>query len=73
MTRPSPRLLMLRTIINLDISNVFGTLCARLVLDVLVGKAWCDYTCFINVDDDFETTVYELKKIFRFLQTSTYL
>ena len=60
MTRLLPRLRML-VIINLDISNTFGTLCARLVLDVLAGKVSRDYACGINADADFETAVYELK------------
>ena len=55
-------------IINLDISNVFGTLCPRLVLDVLAGKASRDYVCDINTDADFETSVYELKVYFGFFR-----
>ena len=55
-------------IINLDISNAFGTLCARLVLDVLAGKASRDYACGINADADFETAVYELKAYFGFFR-----
>jgi len=51
-------------IINLDISNAFGTLCARLVLDFLSGKASRDYACGINADADFETAVHELKAYF---------
>ena len=42
-------------IINLDISNAFGTLCAQLALDVLAGKASRDYASGINADADFET------------------
>jgi hypothetical protein len=45
-------------IINLDISNAFGTICARLVLDHLSGKASRDYACGINADTDFETAVH---------------
>ena len=50
-------------IINLDISNTFGTLYSRLVLDVLTVESSHDYTCTcdINTDDDFDTSVYELK------------
>jgi hypothetical protein len=48
------------TIINLDITNVFDTLRTRLVLDVLGDKDSRDYTCVINVDEDFETVVYEV-------------
>jgi len=32
-------------IIKLDISNAFNVLCRRLTLDVLGGKASCDYAC----------------------------
>jgi hypothetical protein len=42
-------------IINLDISNAFGTLCVRLVLDHLSVKVSRDYACGINTDADFET------------------
>jgi hypothetical protein len=55
-------------IINLDISNAFGTLCARLVLDDLSGKASRDYACGINADADFETAVHELKAYFVFFR-----
>ena len=55
-------------IVNLDISNAFGTLSGRLVLDVLAGKASHDYPCGINVDAEFETTVHELKSYFGFLR-----
>ena len=48
-------------IIKLDISNAFGSLCARLVLDVLSGKTSRDYECGIKVDEDFETAVHELR------------
>ena len=55
-------------IVNLDITNAFGTLCARLVLDVLAGKDSRDYACGINVDEDFETVVYELRSYFGFFK-----
>ena len=45
-------------IVKLDISNAFGSLCARLVLDVLSGKASPDYACGIKVDEEFETSVH---------------
>jgi hypothetical protein len=32
-------------IIKLDISNAFNALCRQLNLDVLGGKASCDYAC----------------------------
>ena len=36
-------------IVKLDISNAFGSLCARLVLDVLSGKVSRDYRCDIKL------------------------
>ena len=57
-------------IIKLDISNAFGSLCARLVLDVLSVKDSCDYECVIKVDEDFETTVHELRTYFGFFKLS---
>ena len=53
-------------IIKLDISKAFGSLCARLVLVVLSGKVSRDYECRIKVDEDFETTVHELRTYFGF-------
>ena len=41
-------------IVQLDISNAVVSLCARLVLDVLSGKASRDYTYGIKVDEEFE-------------------
>ena len=55
-------------IINLDISNVFGTLYTRLVLDVLTDKSSHDYECVINLGVDFETTIHELKAYFGFFR-----
>ena len=55
-------------IMKLDISNAFGSLCARLVLDVLSGKASRDYACGIKVDEDFETAVHELRAYFGFFK-----
>ena len=49
---------------KLDISNAFGSLCARLVLDVLSGKASRDYACGVKVDEDFETAVHKLRAYF---------
>ena len=51
-------------IVNLDITIAFGILCARLVLNVRSGKASRDYACGINVNEDFETVVYELRSYF---------
>ena len=55
-------------IVKLDISNDFGSLCARLVLDVLSGKASRDYACGIKVDEEFETAVHELRAYFGFFK-----
>ena len=55
-------------IVKLDISNTFGSLCARLVLDVLSDKSSRDYACGIKVDEDFETDVHELRSYFDFFK-----
>jgi hypothetical protein len=55
-------------IVKLDISNAFGSLCARLVLDVLSGKVSRDYTCVIKIDEEFETAVHELRAYFGFFK-----
>jgi hypothetical protein len=60
-------------IINLDISNAFGTLCARLVLDHLSDKGSRDYPCGINTDTDFETGPHELKPISVFSDSSAHV
>ena len=60
-------------IVKLDISNVFGSLCARLVLDVLSVKVSRDYVCDIKVDEEFETSVYELRTYFVFFQSDTHM
>ena len=54
----------------MDISNAFGSLCARLVLDVLSGKASRDYDCDIKIDEEFETSVHDLKTYFGFFNLS---
>ena len=54
--------------LQLDIKNAFGFLCARLVLDVLSGKASRDYSCGIKVDEVFETAVHELRVYFGFFK-----
>ncbi len=51
-----------------DIKNDFGSLCTRLVLDVMSVKTSRDYSCGIKVDEDFETTVHELRKYFGFFK-----
>ena len=40
------------------------------MLDVLSGKASRDYTCGIKVDEEFETTVHELRAYFGFFKMS---
>ena len=55
-------------ILKLEISNAFGSLWARLVLDVLSGKTSRDYDCDIKIDEEFETTVEKLKAYFGFFK-----
>ena len=43
-------------------------MCVRLVLDVLSDKVSRDYVCVIKVDEEFETTVYELRTYFGFFK-----
>ena len=50
-------------IVKLDISNTFGSLYARLVLDVLSDNPSRDYTCGIIIDEVFETTVYRVMMV----------
>ena len=51
-------------IIKLDISNAFNVLCCRLTLDVLGGKASCDYACGLKEGDNIETVCEELRTMF---------
>jgi hypothetical protein len=55
-------------IMKLDTKNAFGSLDARLVLDVLSGKTSCDYECDIKSGEDFETEVHELMAYFGFFK-----
>jgi hypothetical protein len=55
-------------IMKLDTKNEFGSLDARLVLDVLSGKASRDYECGIKSGEDFETAVHELRAYFGFFK-----
>jgi hypothetical protein len=55
-------------IMKLDTKNAFGSLDARLVLDVLSGKASRDYECGIKLGEDFETAVHELRAYFGFFK-----
>ena len=43
-------------------------LCVRLVLDVLSGKTSRDYGSGIKVDENFETTVHEVRTYFGFFK-----
>jgi hypothetical protein len=56
------------TIMKLDTKNTFGSLDARLVLDVLSGKTSRDYECGIKLGEDFETVVHELRAYFGFFK-----
>jgi hypothetical protein len=51
-------------IIKLDISNAFNVLCRQLTLDVLGGKASCDYACGLKEGDNIETVCEELRNMF---------
>ena len=55
-------------IVTLDISNSFGSLYTTLVLDVLADKTSRDYVCDINIGEDFETVVHELRSYFSFFR-----
>jgi len=55
-------------IIKLDISNAFNVLCRQLTLDVLGGKASCDYACGLKEGDNFETVCGELRNMFQYFK-----
>jgi hypothetical protein len=55
-------------IIKLDISNAFNVLCRRLTLDVLGGKASCDYACGLKEGDNIETLCAELRNMFSYFK-----
>ena len=55
-------------IIKLDISNAFNVLCRRLTLDVLGGKASCDYACGLKAGDNLETVCEELRNMFEYFK-----
>ena len=60
-------------IIKLDISNAFNVLCRQLTLDVLGGKATCDYQCGLKEGDNIETVCGELRNMleyFRVMRTT---
>jgi hypothetical protein len=55
-------------IIKLDISNAFNVLCRHLTLDVLGGKASCDYACVLKEGDNIETVCEELRNMFQYFR-----
>jgi hypothetical protein len=55
-------------IIKLDISNAFNVLCRRLTLDVLGGKASCDYACGLKEGDNIKTVSTELRNMFSYFK-----
>jgi hypothetical protein len=55
-------------IIKLDISNAFNVLRRRLTLDVLGGKASCDYACGLKEGDKIETVCTELRNMFSYFK-----
>ena len=56
----------LDVLIKLEISNAFNALCRQLTLDVLGGKASCDYACGLKEGDSFETVCEELRNMFEY-------
>jgi hypothetical protein len=56
-------------IIKLDISNVFNVMCRQLILDVLGGKASCNYACGLKEGDNFETVCGEMRNMFEYFRT----
>ena len=50
-------------IIKLDVSNAFNVLCRRLTLEVLGGKASCDYACGLKEGYNIETVCEELRNM----------
>jgi hypothetical protein len=50
-------------IIKLDISNAFNVLFLLLTLDVLGGKASCDYACGLQEGDNIETVCEHQEKV----------
>ena len=55
-------------IIKLDISNSFNVLFLLLTLDVLGGKASCDYACGLQEGDNIETVCEELRTMFQYFK-----
>ena len=54
--------------IKLDISNTFNVLCRHLTLDVLGGKASCDYAFGLKEGDNIETVCEELRNMFQYFK-----
>ena len=55
-------------LVKLDIKNAFNMLCRQLTLDVLGGKASCDYACGLKEGDSFETACEELRNMFAYFK-----
>jgi hypothetical protein len=55
-------------IIKIDISNAFNVVCRQLTLDVLGGKASCDYACGLKEGDAVETVCGELRNMFEYFK-----
>jgi hypothetical protein len=58
----------LDVIIKLGISNSFNTMCLQLTLDVLGGKASCDYACGLKEGDNIETVCGELRNMLEYFR-----
>ena len=55
--------------LDLDISNAFNALVQRqLTLDVLGGKASCDYACGLKDCGNIETVCGELRNVFEYFK-----
>jgi hypothetical protein len=57
-------------IIKLDISKAFNVMWMfrQLTLDVLGGKASCDYACGLKEGDNLETVCRELRNMFEYFR-----
>ena len=52
----------------MDISNAYNVLCRQLTLDVLGGKASCDYACGLKEGDNIETVCEELRNMLQYFR-----
>jgi hypothetical protein len=53
---------------KLDISKAFNVMFLQLTLDVLGGKASCDYACGLKEGDNLETVCRELRNMFEYFR-----